>query len=158
MIIASTGKGLTGCTVSTIPEDAMGLFLTINICMVMTASHDVSVALLDLEEFSFPWTLSRPESRRARICQTKTRAEHSLQQTFRDTRHKRWGDPMQAHDKDRTAESDPWDTGIWGRSWDPRHGKGGSPPAESPGGETKAAGLSGPAALSTLIVQSWAVT
>lgn len=79
MMVASTRKGLTACTVSTIP-DAMGLFVTINICTVMTASHDVSVALLDLEDFSFPWTLSRPESRRARICQGKTRqeAEHSF--------------------------------------------------------------------------------
>lgn len=138
-MVASTRKGLTACTVSTIP-DVMGLFVTINICTIMTASHDVSVALLDPEEFSFPWTLSRPESRRARICQDKTRSRTFFQQTFRD-RHKRWSDPTQAYDKDRTAESDPCNTGIWGRNWDPRHGKVRQPPCRGTRRRNQGCGL-----------------
>lgn len=78
MMVASTRKGLTACTVSTIP-DAMGLFVTINICTVMTASHDVSVALLD------HFVEARKPAGSNLSRQDKTRSRTFFQQTFRDT-------------------------------------------------------------------------
>lgn len=101
-------KGLTAAQ-SAPPQARWTLFLTINICTVMTASHDVSVALSDSRELAARGLCRGPKAgglHLSRTRQDKTRAERFFQQTFRAT-HMRWSDPMQALNKDRTAESDP---------------------------------------------------
>lgn len=67
--------------------------------------------------------------------------QNILSADFPGHTHKRWSDPMQAHNKDRTAESDPWHTGIWGRSWDPRHGKVRQPPCRGTRRRNQGCGL-----------------